>query len=603
VILNVVVFVAVLFLRLSYISFTDDHFDRISKGRQILLGAVPFHDFFDPGFFLTLYSSSAVQVIFGDTLLGEVLLNSTFIALGFTLAFAMAREISASRWIALAVLTVGVLTLPRLYNFDKVLFFPLGLFLAWRYAMRPTRWHLTMLGVAAGIAGLYRYDSAVYIGLAAVVTVAAIHLRDRVRIAKDVVAYGLIVLATTLPAVLFVGLTGSVSDAARQMAEYGRREAERSKIFELPDIDIDRSAPLLVRGEPMNVRWRDNLDDDDRTDAERLYGLQDGVREGGRTWRYRLVDSSDSNVEAMRLDPRVEDTHGIARSGMGRDLLPAIILLPGVLTLKNAAAWLAWVLLALPVVTIVVLISNLRSGFHEERRTAMLLAAATLCLSADLMLLRDPLEARIGDVAAPALPLAAWLITWVFRGHRARRSWRGARLVAAFTVIVTVVAIGRFAAPALAAPPSIAWSRFTASPPSPALLPSGRTLGVVDYVRACTSPDDRVLLAWFAPEVFFFSGRGFAGGMSVYFGGHWSNAADQRRTIARLQRERAPVAVISLNDYPSFASQYALIDQFLNTNYEVAGQASLGDPEGEYRILFRRGAVPAGTFSGLPCLR
>ncbi|HEU4693106.1 MAG TPA: hypothetical protein VFS23_32310, partial [Vicinamibacterales bacterium] len=49
------------------LEFVNDHFGRISPGRQIArYGELPFSDFLDPGYFLTELSSAAVQRLFGD---------------------------------------------------------------------------------------------------------------------------------------------------------------------------------------------------------------------------------------------------------------------------------------------------------------------------------------------------------------------------------------------------------------------------------------------------------------------------------------------------------------------------------------------------------
>ena len=61
---------------LATYTFSDDHFGRISPARQIArYGELPFRDFFDPGYFLTELASAAVQRVFGDNLLGEMLLT------------------------------------------------------------------------------------------------------------------------------------------------------------------------------------------------------------------------------------------------------------------------------------------------------------------------------------------------------------------------------------------------------------------------------------------------------------------------------------------------------------------------------------------------
>ena len=592
---------AVFLLRLGYLSFANDHFDRISKGRQILaFGAVPFRDFFDPGFFLTLYSSAAAQAIFGDTLLGEALLTVAFISAGSAITFVLARQIAGSAWVALAVTAAAVLTFPRLYNYDKVLFFPLGIFLAWRYIARPTAARLALMAAAAGVAALYRYDSAVYVGLAAIAAVAAVNIRAPRRALTHA---GLVVagiLLTIAPALVFVGFAGDVTDAFRQIAAYARREATRSEIFQLPHFAVDRSAPWVVRGQLVAVRWRAGVSDEARAGAEQRYTLDVGVRQDGRTWAYRLIDSSVANVEALVTDPLVEDTHGIDRDGGGRGILPRYALFPGVVTLPNAAAWLAWVLLALPIVTCLICAAR-----GAPDRWPLLVSASALCLSADLALLRDPFEARIGDVAAPAVPLAAWLLAWLFRGDWASPARHFVQSAAGAILLVTAVAIAPFATPIVSNAGSLSLERLGAAPPSPALMPSTRMLGVVEYLRECARPHDRVLIAGFAPEVFFFAGRGFAGGMSVFFGGHWSSAGDQRTTIARLDAESAPLAILPIGDYGAFRRDFALIDAYLKTAYDEAAQSDMGNPEGEYRILLRRGADVTGRVppNDLPCLR
>ena len=63
------------------VEMLDDHFDRISRGRQILVyGERPFVDFLDPGYFLTLYTSAAALAISGGSLLGEAVIDSAAIA-------------------------------------------------------------------------------------------------------------------------------------------------------------------------------------------------------------------------------------------------------------------------------------------------------------------------------------------------------------------------------------------------------------------------------------------------------------------------------------------------------------------------------------------
>jgi hypothetical protein len=312
---------------------------------------------------------------------------------------------------------------------------------------------------------------------------------------------------------------------------------------------------------------------------------------------------SDANVLALVQDRAVEDTHGIDRSERRRSMRQTIAVLPGVLTVENAASWLAWALIALPIVAVASCVAT-----RSRIELPLLLAAATLCLSANVVILRDPLEARVGDVAAPAVPLAAWITACILRRHAFVPSvaTRMLQIVIGAGLAMTCTAVGVFAAPALRL--DVDWAqvqRLAQSPPSTALMPAGRTLGLVEYVRACTRPTDRLLATWFAPDVYYFSERGFAGGMVVFFGGHWSSPADQRTTVARLRREPVPIAVAEMRSYPEFQRDFPLIDRYLQSAYDVAAQSSLDDPEGEYRIFVRKGAVQTGVSprDGLPCFR
>lgn len=598
-------FVAIFAFRLLSFNFTDDHFDRISRGRQILVwGDVPFQDFFDPGFFLTLYSSAAVQALFGYNLLGETLLTTICIAAGFTLALVLAQRISHSWAIAAAVTLVAVGTMPRLYNYDKVLFLPLGLLLCWRYIDQPTWRRLSTLGVAIAVAGMYRPDNGVYVAIAALVAIAATHGRQVSKAIARGFVLGGIVLAALTPALAFVQGHGGVSDAFRQIAEYARREGLRTRVFSLPVLRIDASTPWLVIEAPVGVRWRAAVTETERAQLERAYRLEQGTFDGGRTWRYQLADDSDANVNALIKDGHVEDTHGISRNpGGGRRVLRRISLLPGVLTRANAASWLYYTLMALPLIALIG--AFLARGKGDE--AAALWSAGSLLLAANLFLLRDPLDARIGDVAAPAVPLAAWLMRQVFRMPPMGKSLsRMKGLVGAAGVAISCLSVG------------ILWSsewrpaadlqkfrRLAESPPPASLMPAGHTVGLVTYLRACMRPDDKVLATWFAPEVYFFSGRGFAGGMNVFFGGHWSRPKDQRRTIARLQAQSVPVVVLDMRSYAGFQDQYRALNAYLQTTYVPVADSSLGDSEGAYRVLVRKGLSPDridGVW-GLPCFR
>src|SRR5688572_9720869 len=145
------------------LEFLNDHFGRISPARQIArYGELPFRDYFDPGYFLTEFSSALMQVVLGDNLLGEALLNSAFIASGTVLVLLLTRRLTGSFVTGAFAATLAVLAMPRAYDYDKVLFFPLGLWLCWRYIDRQRTTDLILLAAAIVVGALFRYDSGAY---------------------------------------------------------------------------------------------------------------------------------------------------------------------------------------------------------------------------------------------------------------------------------------------------------------------------------------------------------------------------------------------------------------------------------------------------------
>jgi hypothetical protein len=58
----------------------------------------------------------------------------------------------------------------------------------------------------------------------------------------------------------------------------------------------------------VHVRWRGDVSAAARATLERRYGLEQGARVEGSTWRYELSNRSQENVDALRGDGRVADT-------------------------------------------------------------------------------------------------------------------------------------------------------------------------------------------------------------------------------------------------------------------------------------------------------
>ena len=263
---------------------------------------------------------------------------------------------------------------------------------------------------------------------------------------------------------------------------------------------------------------------------------------------------------------------------------------------KDAANSLYWVFLLLPTVAVVF---AWRSRAPDHVVFAKVLSAATMAACVAALILRVPLTARMTGAAAPTVILAAWL--W----HHVHAKWT-ARIVACVIVITSaVVAEWDWTFDRLLRTQALheVFSEATKSPPSSLLLPSGSIGGMVEYVRRCTEADDRVFAGWFVPELFYFSGRAFAGGVAAFFGGHWSEAANQHRIVTKLASESVPLVILRSEDR-DFEDTYAEINAYFQKHYRSAGTTTFGDSDSAtYLLLTRKDRTPTRTdpVSSLPC--
>ena len=118
---------------------------------------------------------------------------------------------------------------------------------------------------------------------------------------------------------------------------------------------------------------------------------------------------------------------------------------------------------------------------------------------------------------------------------------------------------------------------------------------LIEYLRACTAPTDRILVTWFAPEYFFFAQRGFAAGHAIFVPPSFSTPSDQAWMLARLERTRVPLAILNKGNYGDFSGTYPLLDQYLGEHYAPVGDLTL-DNEMELTLLAQTGWRARSTF-------
>lgn len=358
---------------ISTYTIINDHFDRISRARQIArYGALPFRDFFDPGYFMTELSSAGLQLLFGDNLLGEMLLNTVFIASGAALVFALARRISGSYLGGLVAALLTLFAMPRAYDFDKVLFYPLGIFLCWRYVDRPGLRRALELAAGIAIGALFRYDTGVYTGLAAVVTMLVLHWREPKVCAQRITVCGLTValcgLAVLLPVVGF----GGVGDAIDQVVTYAVREEARTEVVRAPRFSIGDFIGRASMSSPV-THARQSLTEEP-------------------LW-----------IHAEQRFPPLQ-----------------LRVFPDAWTTGNATAFLYYFFWGLPFVTVIAMAIAWQAPWNTAQELARLGGIVAVCLALNLFVLREPIGARIGGIGGPTAILATWVAARAWQVKRVR---------------------------------------------------------------------------------------------------------------------------------------------------------------------------------------
>lgn len=547
---------------LATYTFSDDHFGRISPARQIArYGELPFRDFFDPGYFLTELASAAVQRVFGDNLLGEMLLTSSFVAGGAVAILLLVRRATGSLRVACLTAAVAVLAFRRPYDYDKFFFYPLGLLVSWRYAESRTSRDLVLTAVVSVVAAMFRYDNGLFVAASTLIVIAVTHVREPALLIRRAGLFAAAFVVCAAPLLVVLQAQGGVAEAVDQVTTYARREGARTHLANLP---AGAFAGLEVTWLPPpqpQESWR-----------RRLRRQIPFVGTASVSWTAAAASTVTYYLfVAISIGATVMVWRG-SNPDRVREEGPA------------------------------------QAGHYLTLERARVLSAVGVTLLAVILILREPVIARIGGVIGPPAVLAAWMWCRFARSPRAAsRSWRPVRAAVAVCALATVVVATEWrSSVSLIRRNGNLLTRLataTASPPSTALLPKPRLTGLVEYLRRCTRPEDRVFAAWFVPELYFFTGRAFSGGMVETFGDHWSEPDHQRRIVEKMKTESVPIVLVREGD-ESFRRGYPVVAEYLSARYQAVGSSAFGAVDGgNYTVFTRTDRAPSGTdqVTAMPC--
>ena len=642
--LSGVIFVASFVFRFLNPDFEMEQFIRLVGARQILNGELPDRDFLNRGYTGAYYAAAAAMAVFGDALLGDLVLTASFIAIGAVLTWFLSFQASASVVVACIATLMAVAYYPALYNYPKIVLPVLGLVAVWRYLDHPGVGRLWTVAAAIVVAIVFRHDHGFYLGLATITALACAHLPDLEQFGRRAGTLLLCVLAFGSPYIATLAVNGRLVAHVRTSLWQGGSLVESMAVSRVPLFESS-SQPLVTQEDtPIGIRWERDLSDEVRRDREALHQLTDGIATGQRTWSYTLQNRSMDSLAALVADPHVEDTHGFDRSTLqfADGSPPATTTL---LTESTATAWLYYVTVSLPPLCFLILLLK-RLGVLSwrpamSRESPKMFTAAVYGLMLHQALIRGSLDSRLADVSSVTAVLAAWVMGQVLIHGTTRVAWvrlralphaRHRRVPLTFSALSSVgVTLLATILACLTLWSTMTFGRFRdhvertgiRRGPSQAVARVNEVVGdlgnasldwwapegsvglrsLTRYVRACTRENDRLMLTWLEPRPYFFSGRLFSGGMFVFHQGWLSYEDDQRLTVERLGRQSVPIVIAQVDSLDSFEDRYPIVYAHVEGHYVQAAESTFGDSGSKYRVLVDASRVPSGVYEALslPC--
>jgi len=276
---------------------------------------------------------------------------------------------------------------------------------------------------------------------------------------------------------------------------------------------------------------------------------------------------------------------------------------------------------AVPVIAIVVFGLRL-TGWKgmplpaEDRATGV--ALIVMAVLANLSFLRANLAERFGDSAVAVVLLAAW-VAGVAAFWAPGAMQRTAVLIPASALTLILVAACLFSDVRRELDTSglsDSWGktsrRYTAVREELGRVPPAEwsdgdsvgTLHAAQYLAECTGADDPVVVVGPIHEVPVFARRPFGAGQAMFKLSLYTSEDFQRRAIARLEQDAAPVVVADIEEYESFSSDYPLVAAYVSSHYRDAGIIDVDD-EPRIRVLAAGTRQPVRSHAafGLPCFQ
>jgi hypothetical protein len=617
------VFAGSFLLRMLEFAFHNDHFEFMAVGTEILHGAVPGIDFFDPSRPLQQYLTAA-GLLFGHQLLAEALFTVTVLSVGAAVVFLLGRELTGRTIPGLLGATFVVAMLPRLYSYPKIIIPAVGLLACWRYIVRPSSRQLIVLSVITAVAFYLRFDYGALFGCTVAVALGARHWSQWRDMVTAALRYGLVVILLCAPYVVLQLTAGVLSSGPGSGRLTHLLRGDDVVSLAMPEIPSERPLVWFRPAGPLaTVRFQPDVAGERRENLERAYSLRRVKVIDEHAWQYVLGDRSPETLRRLLADPSVAGVTNVDAQGrilreppwsVVRRWLRIPVLESPLLNEGTAAVWLYDLLFLTPLFAAACLVVRVARRRNREGEAAKVLAVITIGVLFNISQIRGNLDSRLPDVIVPAALLWVWM-TWVFVSAPRLRPLRlGVAIVALLSVWLTVDAYAGsiryleaselFSTPGKVARRLATTVQSLRANPLDQFAPAG-SRGVptlTRYVNRCTRPNDALLVIGYQPEMYFYADRRIGGG-NVSYRANLGAAPDQQATIvARLRRQSVPIVILPVNEMKEFEQTYPIVKRYVDERYELAMESGFG--EGRlFRVLRDRRATASGVDAelGLPC--
>ena len=601
----------------------DTNFYTLWEATNLLAGDHPYRDFFEWGVPLQAYVSAVGQTVFGYRILAEFIVQWAFIVAGVVIACDLGLRLSGSRAAVLVTMIPAVLLLAvtPTYHYPKLFFYPLAIWLMWRYLDRPTPRRAAALGVITAAAFLFRHDHGVYIGTGAATAFVLERLLQRDSrslrlLLVDTAAY----LATTLivltPWLVAVQRAEGIGEYIHSRAQlYRAWSASTFPVRALAQINPARE--LFLRPQPapksavVGFVWSSEVPESQQRLLEAQYGLRPlGRRDEEGRYLFEVANVFDPNLTG--LDPFIRNGAGLQFDAIrdAQSRFPSI---------SNAELWLMQMAFVVPAVLLASrLIHVIRPSTTPQLNTRPIIVASALVLLAESRLFREAsyVVSMTPVVAAFAAPLLR-------PAPREALPIRVVRLAVALPLFaLTLYAIASWIRDTdIVHPAQIRESlgstfhRMAVSPPMDGYEPKARAVAVtraewnaggidrgavlIRYMFDCGSPGDRVLVTGVTPfHIGYYVHLPIAGGHLFWHHKWRSSPVPEQQSLALLRRQSVPF-VFSTNDpvFEDFKAYPAILAYLREYYVELEGSSGL--------MLLDRRRMPVRRFGelGLPCFR